>query len=394
MKKTILCALALLLFSSLSLIAQDTAANDAYIQAMTANDIQERARLLKDWTTKYGGNGHPYENFAYATLCTLPYNGKTQDEIIKYGEKALALGELDESTKCQVLISVANSYVYKGQSLDKAKKYAEQVIQIAKTAKGEQSSTTDSSAWSKLIGAGYFLQAQAMEKAGDLEDAVTAYINSYSILKNKQIIASVGNLGKTLYDKKKYGPAEKALKLSASSLKDFGSITLYAKTLHRLGKKSEALDYYKQSYAKKKTGEIAYNIGLLLASEAKTSPDKSSEAIQYLLNASFLSPANSEKAMKLAEGLYFSHHPEYNEKVQALQAKSKNLENLTTAFNDKFKDKDEEDLSESEKKEMESLLTQIEAMQKEIAQLQKEQQLALDKFQNLITQIKKELTSD
>ena len=95
--------------------------------------------------------------------------------------------------------------------------------------------------------------------------------------------------------------------------------------------------------------------------------------------------------MEYAQGLYFSQNPEYNEKIKAVQTKNKTLEDLTNSFNNKFGDKDEEDLTDSEKKEMEKTLSRIDSLQKEIEKIQAEQQSFLGKFEQLISQKKQEL---
>ena len=390
MKKTLLSTLSIMLILFTSLPAQDSA-NAAYIKAMNSNDVNQRIKLLKDWISEYEGQGSQYENFACASLCNDQYKGKTPADIIKYGEKALTLGGLDDTTTCQVLLNVSTIYSHQGKILSKATKYAGQVVSIANTAKGKESEAGREKIWNQFRGAGYFAQAQAMEKNKKYKSAVAAYSNSYKILKNKQIITTLAQLGQTLYKTKSYTNAEAALKIAVPILKDYGSITIYAKTLHRLGNKNEALKYYKQSYSMKKTGEIAYNIGILLAPQAKNNSTLAEEAIQYLLNASFLSPANSKNAMQLAESLYFNLKPEYNDKVKALQAKSKSLEQLTNTFNDKFGEKDEEDLSDAEIKEMDSILAKIESEHKAIEKLQEEQQVTLAAFNQLIEQTKQNL---
>jgi hypothetical protein len=387
MKKTALIALFAVLLACTSLLAQDPA-NDAYIKAMTENDVAQRIRLLKDWLNQYG-SGHQYENFANATICAAQYTGKTPADTIKYGEKAISLGGLDDSTKAQVLVNLASAYL--AQNPSKARNYAGQLIQTANSAKGQKAQEGQEKVWNQLIGAGHYLQGQAFQKENNPKGAVDAYINSYRILKTKQIVTTLAQMGKTLYDSRDYASAEKAFRVAVPVLNDFGSVTLFAKTLHRAGKKSDALKYYKQSYDKRKTGEVAYNIGLLQASDAQSNANLANETIQYLLDASFLSQANSEKAMKMAEGLYFHHNPEYNQKVQELIAKNKNLEQMTNSFNSKFGDKEEEDLSEAEKTEMENLLATIEREQKAIGQLQAEQQAALEKFTALVEQAKQRL---
>jgi hypothetical protein len=136
---------------------------------------------------------------------------------------------------------------------------------------------------------------------------------------------------------------------------------------------------------------VAYNIGLLMAPQAQNNSAVAQEAIQYLLDASFLSQANSERAMKIAEGLYFHHNPGYNRKVQEIQAKMPDLEALTKEYNDKFGEKDEEDLTSAEKSEMDSLLALIDIEQKAIEKLQAVQQAELGKFTQMVEQTKQRL---
>jgi len=175
-------------------------------------------------------------------------------------------------------------------------------------------------------------------------------------------------------------------------LGNFGTTVLYAKALHRSGNKSEALKYYKQAYAKQKSGNLAYNIGLILAEKTNSGNNGSSEAIQYLLEASFLSEANSKKAMELAQGLYFNHEVQgYNEKIKELEAKNKILADLTSRFNKKFGEKNEEDLSDAEKAEMEKMLDRIETEQEAVAAIQAQQQSALEKFQALVEKTRERL---
>lgn len=393
MKKTALTALALILFTYASLPAQTDDANQAYIKAMTTQNVTERVKLLKEYLAKYAGRGTPYENFVYASLCVLNYQGKTTKETIEYGEKALALGGLDDLSKCNVLLTVSAIYSQRGQNLEKAKNYAFQVVQIAKANKNKESTDATPEQWNKFIGAGYFTHGQALEKAKYFKEAVNSYINSYKILKNAQIANSLKDVGKSLYKFKFYKEAEKAFEIPVSVLKDYASIYFYAKTLHRNKKKEEALKYYKQAYGKQKSGDVSYNIGIILADKTNSNPSVSQEAIRYLLDASFLSAANSKKAMELSEHLFFNLNKElkYNENVKELQKKSKKLEALTSTFNSKFGEKDEEDLSGAEKKEMEALLDEIESEKKAIQKLEAEQKIVLDKFNKLIEEAKQRL---
>ena len=393
MKKTALTTLTLILFLFSFLSAQNNDANQDYIKAVTTKDVEQRIQLLKEYIIKWEGKGTQNENFVYVNLCLTPYKGKTPKETVERGEKALELGGFDDYTKYQILIAVTGSYNTLGQNLAKAKNYAMNAVNIAKANKTKSSTTITPAQWNKFIGAGYYVHGQALEKAKNLRGAVDSYINSYNILKNPQIAKDLKRMGKSLYDFKSYKEAEKAFKVTASVLKDFASIYFYAKTLHRNGKREEALSNYRQAYMKQKSGDIAYNIGIILAGKAKKNPSFSDEAIKYLLDASFLSPANSKKAMQMAESLFFTSKKDlkYNEKIKELETRSKKLEELTNSFNKKFGEKDEEDLSDAEKKEMMSILDKIEAEQKSIQEIEAEQNAVLDKFNKLIDKTKERL---
>jgi len=392
MKKTALTTLIMILFISSSLPAQIDS-NQDYIKAMTTSNASQKVKLLKEYLAKYAGKGTQYENFVYAALCVQNYADKTVRETIEYGEKALALGGLDDLTKCRVLITVSGIYSQRGQNLEKAKNYASQVVQIAKTNMNKQSTEATPEQWNKFIGAGYFTDGQALEKSKHLKEAVDSYINSYRILKNVQIANSLKKVGKDLYDIRFYKDAEKAFEIPVSVLKDFASYAFYAKTLYKNKKKEEALKYFKMAYGKQRSGEMAFYVGIILADKTKSNPSVSQEAIRYLLEASFLSAGNSKKAMELAESIFFTsdRNTKYNQNVKALQRLSKGLEDLTNKFNKKFGEKDEEDLSDAEKKEMNNMLKEIEFEEKDIQKLKAEQKIVLDNFNKLIEETKQRL---
>lgn len=381
MKRTALTILTLAFLLVFPVLSQENSCDQAYIKAMTTPDAGQRATLLKNYLAQCGGKGSQYENFAYATLCVTPYGGKTAAETIEYGEKAITLGGLDELMKFQVLVTVAAVYGQQGTNLVKAKNYAQQAIQLGKAQNNNQ--------W---VGAGYYVQGQVQAKSNDLKGASSSYISAYNILKNKQIAIDLKKVAKGLYDARAYTDAAKAWKVCVGVSNDYACIVYLANSLNRSGQKDEALTYYKQAYTKRKKGDVAYNMGVILASKSNSTNNGSSEAITYLLDASFLSQANSKKAMDLAQRLFFNHEaPGYNEKIKDLSDKITKLETLTNDFNEKFGDKDEEDLSDAETAEMEKILKQIEDEQKAIEKLQAEQQQALEKFKTLVEQTKTRL---
>jgi len=395
MKKTLVLAtllIPLLLLPQLAL-SQTSEADEAYIKAMTAQTPAQRAQLLKDYLGKYAGKGTKYENFAYANLCLLAYPGKTEKETIDYGEKALSVGGLDDLTKTQVLLVLSGLYSKSGQNLDRAKSYANQAVEIGKANKDKGAAESSGAEWNKIIGAAYFTLGQAQEKNKETAAAIDSYVASYSLLKNPQILQTLKKLAKTQYDNKQFTEAEKTGRAIYNLTKDFESSVFLAKCLYRNGRNEEALKYFKEAYAKQRSGEIAYNIGLILAKEAQTNPAAVMEAITYLIEASFTYPSQAQQAMSMAESLFFTANKnlKYNETVQQLQELGKKIEELTNTYNSKFGNKEEENLSEAEKKEMKNLLAQIEEAKKAIEKLQAEQNMAIAQFNKLLEETKKKL---
>jgi hypothetical protein len=393
MKKRGLTTLVLSLFLFSFLQAQTDPADDDYIKAMTSNDPCQRVQLLKAYVTKYAGKGTKYENFAYAQLCLIPCQTKTPKETIDYGKKALAAGGLDDLTKCQLLINLSVLSSQFDQSPEKAESFASQVVELARANKDKEAGTETADQWNKLIGAGYFALGQAQEKAKEDKGAVDSYVNSYNILKNPQIIASLKKVGKALYEAKMYADAEKAFKVAYMATRDFDSCAFYAKSLYRNGKNGESITYFKEAYGKQKNGEIAYNIGIILAKDSKTNPALANEAIKYLLEASFLSPANSQQALSLAESLFFTANKDlkYNENIQQIEDINKKIDELTKTYNKKFEGKNEDELSGAEKKEMKTLLDNIEVEKKNLQKLESDQNLSIAKFNKLLDETKQRL---
>jgi hypothetical protein len=391
MKKTMIIAIALFVLAPALATAQSSEANDAYIKAMTAQSPGQKAQLLKDFLAKYSGKGSQYDNFAYANLAVLNYPGKSAAETITYGDKALQLGGLDDITKAQVMLAMAGACAQPGQNLERAKSVAGQAIELCRSAKTKEGENP--AQWNQLMGAAYFVQGDAMEKGKDYAGAASAYASSYALLKNPQILGSLKKLGKTLYDARAYAEAEKVFKVVSGTTKDPEITMLYAGVLFKNGKTDDALSVYKDIYSKQRNGDVAYNIGIIMAKKAQAQPSLSAEAINYLLEASFLSPANSKQAMSMAESLFFTSYKDlkWNETVNQMNALTKKIESDTKLYNDKYGNKEEDELNESQKAEMKVLLSDIEDQKKSLEKLKASQDMAMAKFNAQIEETKKRL---
>jgi len=382
--KRILLAAAVLILITAGFLAAQNEADEAYIKAMTQNDPCLKVQGLKAYIQKYAGKGTQYENFAYVYLCLTPCQTKPISESIQYGEKALTMSGIDDLNRMQVLITLASLYISSGQNLDKAKSHAGRLIELAKANKEKEPAEAQ---WTRMIGAGWYLQGQAAEKAKDMGGAADAYINSYAILKDPKIMAQIKKLAKTLYDAKQFAEAEKVFRTLYNQSKDPESALILGQTLYRNDKADEALALFKEAYAKKKTGELAYNIGIILAKKAPQ------EAIDYLIEASFLYPAQSQNALGMAQNLFFTSSPDakINDVIKKIQEKQKKIDELTNTFNTKFTDRNEEDLTDGEKAEMNKILADIDVQKAEIAKLQSSSSDMTAKWTKRMEDVKKRI---
>ncbi len=367
------------------------ASDEEYIKAMQVADPCAKVAALKAWLGKYAGKGAQYENFANAWITLTPCKTTPAAESIQAGEKALALGGIDDATKVQLLTTLAMLEVNAGQT-DKAKATAQQLTELGRT--NREKDPGQAAQWTKIMGAGYYLQGQAAEKVNDYSGAADAYIQSYTLLKDPKIAAQLRKLGKTLYDQKQYAAAEKIYRQFYATAKDSESAVLLGQTLYRSGKTDEALAIFKEAYAQKRTGELAYNIGIIEAKQAQAGDaTAATEAINHLIEASFLYPAQSQNAMNLAQSLYFTAQKDvkYNQIATQMEAEQKKLDEMTKAYNAKFGGKNEEDLSDSEKADMAKQLAAIDAQKQAISKLEAEQKVYIEKFNALVAQVKTRL---
>ena len=386
--KRILLTTVLFALVATGFLAAQNEADEAYVKAMTQNDPCLKVQGLKAYVQKYAGKGAQYENFAYVYLCLTPCQSKPVSESIQYGEKALTMSGLDDLTRMQVVLTLSG--LYTGQTPENSKAHVGRSSAMCASchqqgkenkwyldshfielAKANKDKNPDESQWSKMIGAGLYIQAQAAERANDMGAAADAYINAYAILKDPKIMAQIKKLAKTLYNQSK----------------DSESALILGQTLYRNDKPDEALVLFKEAYAKKRTGELAYNIGIILAKKAPQ------EAIDYLIEASFLYPDQSQNALGMAQNLFFTSSPDakLNDVINKIQEKQKKIDELTKSFNTKFAEKNEEDLSDEEKAEMKKILADIDIQKAEITKLQSSSSDMTAKWTKRMDDVKKKI---
>ncbi|MCX6567049.1 MAG: hypothetical protein NTW38_11630 [Candidatus Aminicenantes bacterium] len=387
MKRMLLSAVVLSVILGGFTFAQSEA-DQFYIKAMQTSSPAEKARLLKEYVSQYAGQGNQYDGYAYANLSILQYQAKQfNTETIGFAEKAITSGKIDDQMKGTLLTFIADINIKTGQ-FDKAKIAAQQCIQHAATAKAKEAEAGNT-AWAKLAGGGHYLMAQALEKSGDINGALESYNQAYMILKAPVILGEVKKIGKTYYDAQKYAEAEPVFRYLAGTGLDSESLTILAQILNKQGKQAEALQMFKDMYAKLKSGSMAYNIGIMLANEAKSNPAVVTDAVSFLLDASFLHPQKSQQCMDIARSLFFSQDKEWNSRIKLLEESQTLITDWTKTINTKFGDKSEDDLTSDERREYRKLKEMIDKETVTLNGLQTQMKAGSGKFDTLVAAAKK-----
>jgi tetratricopeptide (TPR) repeat protein len=380
MKKTIWTMT--LLFLMAGLLAAQTP-DEEYLKAMQMSDSCQKVQALDAYITNYAGKGGQYDNYAYAYYCLEPCATKNAQKAIGYGEKALTMGGIDENTKVRIIATIPSLYASLGQ-MDKAKAAAQRLIDL-----GKASSNAKTKA--QLQATGYVLIGQFAEKSNDYGAAAKAYITAYSILKDPGISKLLNNLASSLYKSGRYAEAEQVFQQFYDADKGPESAALLGQTLYKEGKLDEALAVFKQAFAEKKTGPLAINIAIILNQEVKTNPALRNEAIQAFIEAAVLNPSQSKMYLQAAKNLYISESPDLAAINAKIEEHNKAYEQLTNTYNDKFGGKSVDDLTPHDKDVMQKLKAAIASEQDAITQLQGQLKDVLDKFNQLVAQVRSKL---
>ena len=364
-------------------------ADQAYVKAMQSANPTEKAKLLKDYISQYAGKGNQYDSYAYANLGILQYQLKQYNaETIGLTEKAIASGGVDDMMKGALLYVAADIHLKMSQ-FDKAKAGAQQVIQHANAAKGKEAEAANAKAWAQTIGQAYMLQAQAQDKSGDIKGALDSYDQAYKATKATAILGEVKKIGKSYYDSGKYAEAEPVFRYLSGTGLDSESMTILAQILNKQGKQAEAKQLFKDLYAKNKTGAMAYNIGIMLANEAKTNPAVTNDAVEFLLDASFLDPKRSKQCLDTARYLFFSQDKEWNSRIKLVEESQALIKEWTNTINTKFGEKGEEELTPDERREYRKLKELIDKETVTVNNLQTQMKAGSGKFDALVAAAKK-----
>jgi len=364
-------------------------ADQFYIKAMQASSPAEKARLLKEYVSKFAGQGNQYDGYAYSNLCILQYQSKQfNSETIGIAEKAIAGGKIDDQMKGAMLQIVADIHL-KTNQFDKAKAAAQQCLLHANAAKAKEAEAANAKVWTQTIGQAHFLAAQAQEKSGDIKGALESFNQAYTVLKAQAILGEVKKIGKSYYDAQKYAEAELIYRYLAGTGLDSENLKILAQILNKQGRQAEALQMFKDMYAKNKTGSMAYNIGIMLNNEAKTNPAMVNDAVSFLLDASFLDPKLSKQCTDIARSLFFSQDTEWNNRIKLINESSALIKEWTDTINTKYGDKGEEELTPDERREYRKLKELIDKETATVNGLVAQMQAGSSKFDALVAAAKK-----
>jgi tetratricopeptide (TPR) repeat protein len=381
MKRTLFATVTLVFL--LAGLGAAQSADEDYLKAMQLSDNCAKVQALEAYIARYAGQGTTNEHWAYAYYCLTPCATKNAQKAAEYGEKALGVPGIDDQTKLQLMGQIPVYYESIGQ-MDKAKAGARKIIDYGKA-------LSDAKLGAQLQGKGYQFLGKLAEKAGDYGAAAENYIIAYGIFKDPNIPKQLNGLAMTLYKGQKFAEAEKVFRQFYAADQGPESAALLGQTLYKQNKIDEALAIYREGYAKKKTGPLSMNIAIILNSQVKTNPSKMNETINANIEAALLNPPQQKNFLGQAQNLFVGQDKELASSYDKIAEHNKAIEEFTKTYNAKIEGKNEDDLSDADKRLLKTLEGNIEAEKQAIARIQGNQKGVLDKFNALVAQAKTRL---
>jgi tetratricopeptide (TPR) repeat protein len=381
MKRTLIATVTLV-FALAGLVAAQSA-DEEYLKAMQLADGCQRIQALDNYISKYAGQGTTNEHWAYAYYCLEKCASRPAQKAAEYGEKALTMPGIDAETKIRLMVTIPQLYSSIGQ-VDKANAAALKLVDLGKA-------SGDAKTGAQLQATGYLLIGQSAEKAGDNTKATENYISAYNILKDGNIVKQIKSLADKLYKGQKYAEAEQVLRKFYAADQGPESATVLGQTLYKQGKVDEALAIYREAYAKKKTAGLAQNIAIILNNQLKTDPSKTNETINAWIEAALLNPKESKNLLGQAQNLFVGQDKILASSYAEIEEHNKAIEEFTKTYNAKIEGKNEDDLSDADKRILQKLEANIEAEKQAIAKIQSGQKGVLDKFNVLVAQVRTRL---
>jgi uncharacterized protein involved in exopolysaccharide biosynthesis len=123
----------------------------------------------------------------------------------------------------------------------------------------------------------------------------------------------------------------------------------------------------------------------------KTNPSLKPQAIEALITAGLLIPAKQKDFLQAAQNLYISNSPDLAAINARIEEHNKNIADLTKTYNDKYGSKGEDELTGPEKVSMKKLNDAIEAEKLAIEQIKAQLTGVLEKFNQLVAQVRAKL---
>lgn len=301
MKKTSIFLLLLIISGIVVLPAMDKAQTDAWIAIQSEKNLQARFDKLEEYYKTYGDKDERNAMYMYMNLADAAYLLQQFDKTIQYGEKTLLYKDLDPQNKLRIYLCLANAYNLTKKDMDKAYSYADQVIELAKTLRAENQSTTIDTNYTAPA---LRIQVQLLAaKPEDPQNAITAFnksLEAYQLDKSDKSANFVLVFSERMLKNQRVEDAIRGIEAVNQNKPNAEYYKMLGMWYNRLKNSDKAVENLKASYQMKKNAKVAYDLGVLLN---KTDIDG---AMDYLAEANLLNDEKySPDALKLLQHLVF-----------------------------------------------------------------------------------------
>ena len=302
MKKLVMLILVIIIASASAVPALDKEQVDSWTALVGEKDLQVKIQKLEAYFNKYGSKEDRYSMYMYIHLAQTTYLLQQYEKTIQFGEKALTYKEIDASNKLPLYLYLANAYNLTKKDLDKAYSYAEQIIELAKSLRTENQSTSaiDNSYTAPALR----IQVQLLAAKQDPQNTVNALnkaLEAYNMDKSDKSANFVLALSERLLKVDKVEDAIRGVEAINQNKPSADHHRMLGMWYARLKNMPKAIENLKASYLIKRNAKVAYDLGVLL-----NQAQNLDSALEYLAESHLLNDEKySPEALKLLEHLVF-----------------------------------------------------------------------------------------
>jgi tetratricopeptide (TPR) repeat protein len=301
--KRVICILFMVMLLNIPLLmSQSKERSQDWTDILTTMDPAQRLQKLEDFQKKYGDKNDRYTYLMYLNMTKASFQVKQYDKAILMGEKSMTFKDVETSDKLDLYLELANSYFVTKTDMEKAHKFANELIDLAAQYKDTpQAKQIEMSYVPPMLR----LQAKLLSAGKDIEStnkAMDKAFQAFNMDKSDTSYQLIRALIKQIYDMGKMDDAFTVLERLNELKPNADDSMRLGYDYIKKGNNDKGIEFLKASHKLKKNARIAYDLGISYNKKNEVETAIGYFAECFVLNDAKLSP----EAEKILNHLYFN----------------------------------------------------------------------------------------